>query len=68
MKSNIVSIPVKMEKFYGKGTMLHPSLDEIENLVNLIPKGKITTIDILCKRLAKDAGTNVTCPMRTGNF
>ena len=27
MKSNIVSIPVKMEKFYGKGTMLHPSIE-----------------------------------------
>ena len=66
-KNNIVSIPVKMEKFYGKGTMLHPSADEIEALIKTIPQGSLATIDALCKRLANDTGVNVTCPMRTGN-
>lgn len=66
-KNNIVSIPVKMEKFYGKGTMLHPSKEVIEELVKKIPRGSLASIDALCKRLAKDTGVNVTCPMRTGN-
>ncbi len=66
-KSKIVDIPIKMEKFYGKGKMLHPSVEEIEELVKTIPKGSVATIDALAKRLAIDFGTNVTCPMRTGN-
>lgn len=66
-KSKIVDIPVKMEKFYGKGKMLHPSVEVIEELVKTIPKGFVVTIDLIAKRLAKDFGTDVTCPMRTGN-
>ncbi len=65
--SKLVGIPIKMEKFYGKGTMLHPSMEDIEELVKVIPKGTIATIDGLTKRLSKDFGTDVTCPMRTGN-
>ena len=66
-KSKIVDIPSKMEKYYGKGKMLHPSIEVVENALQFIPQGKITTIDLVCKKLAQDFGTNVTCPMRTGN-
>jgi alkylated DNA nucleotide flippase Atl1 len=65
--SKIVAIPIKMEKFYGKGTMLHPSVEAIEELIKTIPRGSVVTIDTLAKRLAIDFGTDVTCPMRTGN-
>ncbi|WP_420575178.1 hypothetical protein [Kordia sp.] len=65
--SKIVDIPLKMEKFYGKGSMLHPSIEAVEELIKTIPKGCITTIDVLAKRLANDFDTDVTCPMRTGN-
>ena len=65
--SKIVDIPSKMEKFYGKGTMLHPSIEEVEALVKMIPKGFVVTIDAIAKQLAKEANTDVTCPMRTGN-
>lgn len=67
MKPKIVDIPVKMEKFYGKGKMLHPSIEEIEEVVKLIPKGFVITIKEVAKRLSKEFGTEVTCPMRTGN-
>lgn len=63
----IVSIPQKMEKYYGKGTMLHPELDRVRELVNQIPRGKVATIDLLAKKMADDVGADVTCPMRTGN-
>lgn len=65
--SKIVEIPVKMEKFYGKGSMLHPSKEDIEALVKTIPRGKIATIETLCNKLSDIYGTDVTCPMRTGN-
>lgn len=66
-KAKIIAIPTKMEKFYGKGTMLHPSLCEIEELICLIPKNKLTTINHITSFLSKTHGTTVTCPMRTGN-
>ncbi len=66
-KSKIVQIPETMEKFFGKGTMLHPTVNQVEDLVRLIPKGKITTIGNITSYLAAAHGTKVTCPMRTGN-
>ncbi len=67
VKSKIVDIPAKMEKFFGKGSMLHPSINEVEALIRLIPRGSVTTIDLITKRLSEDFKTDVTCPMRTGN-
>ena len=70
MKKNelrIVNIPEKMEKFYGTGKMLHPSVEAIEELISNIPKGYVTTIDSIAKCLAKEAGVDVNCPMRIGN-
>ena len=66
-KSKIVDIPIKMEKYYGRGKMLHPSIEVVEDALRNIPQGKITTIELVCKKLAQDFGTDVTCPMRTGN-
>ncbi len=63
-----VLIPEKMQRFYGTGTMLHPDRGMIESIIKEIPAGRIATIDTLCKRLAHDNGTSVTCPMRTTNF
>jgi len=66
-KPNIVPIPSKMEKFYGTGFMLHPTKESIIELLDQIPLGKITTIDLLSKKLANIYGTDVSCPMRLGN-
>lgn len=66
-KPTIVDIPEKMEKYYGKGKMLHPDMELIENLISRIPRGKLTTINALAQKLASDFGVDVTCPMRTGN-
>ena len=63
-----VTIPEKMQKFYGTGIMLHPDLEMIEDLVKHIPYGKIVTIEVLCHKMSMDHDTHVTCPMRTGNF
>lgn len=67
MEPKIVDVPKTMEKYFGKGKMLHPTLEIVEELVRTIPQGKIATIDTLCKKLSREFGTNVTCPMRTGN-
>ncbi|MDB4292965.1 MGMT family protein [Maribacter sp.] len=56
-----------MQKYFGCGQMLHPEIGMVEDVIALIPKGKITTINILTKQLADLYGVDVTCPMRTGN-
>jgi|GEM_PF-1730038 len=66
-KPKVVPVPEKMEKYFGKGNMLHPDLEMIEELIVLIPKGKVATIDSIAKKLAADYNTDVTCPLRTGN-
>jgi len=64
----IIDIPETMEKFFGgKGKMLHPEIEMVEDLVRLIPLGKIATIDTLAKKMAKDCSVAISCPMRTGN-
>ncbi len=66
-KPKIVPVPEKMQKFYGVGQMLHPAMEMVEELIALIPKGKVVTIDAIAKKLATNYNTDVTCPMRTGN-
>lgn len=66
-RPKIIHIPEKMEKFYGKGTMLHPDLSEIKELVSRIPAKKIITIGQITTHLSSIHQTDVTCPMRTGN-
>lgn len=63
----IITIPEKMKKFYGSGNMLHPDQHMVEELVGLITKGSVATLDTLTKELANRYGANVTCPMRTVN-
>ena len=62
----IVSIPKTMEKYFGcAGKMLKPSPSTVASLVKSIPKGRVATIDALCKKLAKKYQTEVACPATT---
>lgn len=63
----IVDIPEKMQKYYGVGKMLHPDMERVEEAVRQIPTGKLVTIDDLAKKMAKEVGADVSCPLRTGN-
>lgn len=66
-KPKVVNVPEKMRKFYGEGTMLHPSIEEVGEQIKQIPTGELMRLDQLCKSLAHKFKTDVTCPMRTGN-
>ncbi|NRB50013.1 MAG: MGMT family protein [Saprospiraceae bacterium] len=67
MKYKIVDIPPKMERYYGVGKMLHPHREMIIELIEAIPPGQIMTMDQFCQQLAKQAGTEAACPMRTSH-
>jgi len=63
----IVPVPPKMTQF-GKGTMLIPTPKLVDRLIRKIPKGKLVTVGEIRRKLARDHGANVTCPLTTGIF
>jgi alkylated DNA nucleotide flippase Atl1 len=64
----IVEVPPKMQASCGTGTMLIATPKIILGLVKQIPKGKVTTINALREKLAKEYGTDTACPITTGIF
>ena len=66
--AKIVAIRPKLQKRFGKGTMLIPSPLDVEAVIRKVPRGKVITSSQLGAKLAHAAGTNCTCPMTTGIF
>jgi len=64
----VVTIPPKMRKRFGKGTMLVPSPREVEAFIRRVPGGSITTVSQIREFLAGKYSANVTCPLTTGIF
>jgi hypothetical protein len=50
------------------GTMVIPAPREVDALMRLVPRGKLTTIDELRAALAAKHGVDVSCPITTGIF
>ena len=63
-----VSIPQRMQKQYGIGTMLIPSPREVDALIRTISKGSLVTVSKMREFLAGKHAANVTCPLTTGIF
>ena len=63
-----VDIPPKMQKRFGKGTMLIPRPLDVEALIKTIPRGQLATQGQIRERLAKTHKADTTCPMTTGIF
>lgn len=55
-------------KRWGEGTFVIPAPKEVDALMRRVPKGKLTTIDILRKVLAHQHGATIGCPITTGIF
>jgi CO dehydrogenase/acetyl-CoA synthase alpha subunit len=64
----IKTIPKKLSKSWGKGKFVLPSPLEVNTLMKKVPKGKLTTINELRKKLAKKHKTTTACPIVTGIF
>ena len=59
-------IPKNLEKKWGKGKFVLPSPLEVNALMKKVPKGKLTTINELRKKLAQKHRTTTACPIATG--
>lgn len=58
----------KLSKRWGTGTFVVPSPIEVKELMDKVPKGKLTTINELRAQLAEKHGTTMACPITTGIF
>ena len=61
-------IPRKLSKSWGKGRFVLPSPLEVNTLMKRVPKGKLTTINEIRRKLAKKYKTTTACPIVTGIF
>src|SRR5579872_6275266 len=64
----VVDVPPKMVKTVGKGTMVIATPKIIYKLISKIPKGKITTVNLIREKLARLYETDTACPITTGIF
>ena len=64
----IKTIPRKLNKSWGKGRFVLPSPLEVNNFMKRVPKGKLTTINEIRRKLAKKYKTTTACPIVTGIF
>ena len=64
----IKTIPKYLNKSWGKGKFVMPSPLEVNALMKKVPKGKLTTINEIRKKLAKKYKTTTACPIVTGIF
>lgn len=55
-------------KRWGTGTFVIPAPIEVKELMDRVPKGKLTSIHELREALAKKHGTTIACPITTGIF
>jgi alkylated DNA nucleotide flippase Atl1 len=64
----VFRISAKHSKRWGTGTCVIPAPIEVDELMRAVPKGKLTTINELRKKLAKTHGATIACPITTGIF
>ncbi len=61
-------IPQRMKPRWGAGTLLIPAPREVDGLMRLVPKRKLTTINEIRSALAARHGATIACPITTGIF
>lgn len=61
-------IPEKMQKRWGKGTLVIPAPHEVNEIIRTVPKEKLITISQIAERLAKKHNTTIGCNITTGIF
>jgi alkylated DNA nucleotide flippase Atl1 len=64
----LVPVPEGMTKRLGQGMMLIPTALEVDAMIRKIPRGQVSTLAQLRKRLAHWHNVDVTCPLVTGIF
>lgn len=64
----IEAIPEEFEAIWGKGTVVIPAPWEIEELIALIPEGKLVTVEEIQNTLARRHNAYTACPRSISVF
>ncbi len=64
----VVKITGKMSKKWGTGTVVIPAPLEVDTIIKKVPKGKIITINVIRKKVAKKHKATIGCPITCGIF
>ena len=68
MRPKLVAVPSSMTKRLGHGMMLIPTALELDAMIRKIPRGEVSTLAQVRRRLARWHNADVTCPLVTGIF
>src|SRR5258706_5580210 len=58
----------KLSTRWGSGTMVIPAPVEVDEIMRLVPKGKLITINEIRALLASKHHVSISCPITTGIF
>ncbi|MCG8406854.1 MAG: MGMT family protein [Phycisphaerales bacterium] len=64
----ILPIPTRMQKRFGKGTMLIPKPLDVDAVMRKVRKGRLITQSQIRDALAKQSKADHACPLTTGIF
>jgi len=64
----VEAIPPQMEKRLGRGTMVLPAPQDVEDLMRRVPAGSVLTVSQLRRDLAAKYAADTACPLVTGIF
>jgi hypothetical protein len=64
----VFPIDCSKSKRWGEGTFVIPAPCEVDQLMGLVPQGKLTTIEEIRKVLARRHRATIACPLTTGIF
>jgi alkylated DNA nucleotide flippase Atl1 len=65
---SVQTIQPGMAKKWGQGTIVMPTMQEVDALMKKVPKGKLLTINQMREYLATKHGATISCPIVTGIF
>jgi hypothetical protein len=64
----IGTVDGSLSKRWGEGTFVIPAPIEVDQIMRSVPRGRLATIDLIRRTLAKKHGVNTACPITTGIF
>lgn len=64
----VVKITGKMSRRWGTGTVAIPAPRDVDALMRRVPKGRVTTINEMRRKIARDHRATIGCPITTGIF
>jgi len=64
----VQEIDDRMSKRWGTGTVVIPAPTEVDEIMRMVPEGKLTTTSEIRAALARKHGASIGCPLTTGIF